>query len=203
MNALLHILRGFIILLAFALAGGPAWSGDTGKVKVKSAGGEVLVVFKRDGDRVKIEDGGGNLLLKGKPRDDGGRKYKGPYEDARYKITESDDGFKVKTETGSLLWKLKRYDRRITIADNDEGVMKDALRQTKPDKWVLEWDGQEQGKIKRYADKNKLKVKDKGGRELYVVKDQPLSPMYGVLLMTRIPREEAYVIMAEMWLRGW
>lgn len=190
-------------LLLFSLPSGLAWAAGGDKVKVKSVDGRVLVVFKRDGERVKIEDGTGNLLLKGKPRDDGGRKYKGPYGDAQVKVTGSDGGFKLKTERGGLLWKLRLRDKRISIANNNEGTLADELRHTKKDKWVLEWDGEPQGKVKRYPEKNKIKVKDKSGRELYQVRGQPLSPMYAVLLISRIPQEQAYVIMAEMWLRGW
>ena len=125
-----YILGGLLLPLALLLGADVAWAGGPDKIKIKTPDGAVLVVFKRNGETIKIEDGDGNLLLKGKPRDAGGRKYKGPYDDARYKVSDKDDGFKIKSEGGSLLWKIKRHERRITIADNNEGVMKDALRQT-------------------------------------------------------------------------
>lgn len=198
LQRLLAVLCGFLLLTAFS---GTTIAAE--KVKIKSADGNVVVVFKRDGERVKIEDGAGNLLLKGKPRDDGGRKYKGGFGETQIKVSEFDGGFKLKTERGSLLWKVKLRGKRIAIANNNQGVMADQLRRTKKDKWIVEWDGEAQGKVKRYTEKNKIKVKDKSGKERYQIKGQPLSPMYAVLLLPRISPEDAYVIMAEMWLRGW
>jgi hypothetical protein len=196
-------LRQLPLLPLLLCAAASANAADVQKLKIEAPDGRDVVVFKHRDGILKVEDGDRRLLLKAKPHGDGGRKYKGPRGGTVAKVTGTGQGFKVKTERGGLLWKVKRQGNRIKVAANEGNVMADELKRTGADKWVAERDGTPYGKVKRYPGRHRIKVKDAGGREQFRVKSGRLSPMFAVLLIPGIPREEAYIIMAEMWLRGW
>ena len=197
-NTTLSMLFG-ILILSLGSAPCPAVAAD--KVKVKSASGDLVAKFSRKDGRVRVRDGRGEVVLQGKPRK-GGRKYKDGLGRPLFKVKDTPGGFKLKAVRGGLLWKVRRKDRRIEIANNEEGFQAEVLRHKAADRWVLERDGETYGKVKRYPD-GRIKVKDAGGRVLYRLRGVSLSPAWGVLLIQGLPREEAYALMAEMWLRGW
>ncbi len=172
-------------------------------VEIEGADGAVLVKLAWDGERVKVKDAAGETLLKGKPRDDGGRKYKGSHGDVVAKVSGNDEAFKLKTERGGLLWKIKYYGERIKISPNEGNALAEVLRRKSEDKWVLERDGEAYGKVRFYGDTGDIKVKDAAGKLRYRVRGERLSPLYGVLLIPGMQAEEAFIIMAEIWLRGW
>jgi hypothetical protein len=203
MHTLTRLVPALAAVLLLLSAAAPARAEDDARLKIKHADGRELVVFKHAGDRLKIEDGTRLLLFKAKPRESGGRKYQGPQGDTQVKVSDTDGGFKLKGERGELLWKIKRDGPRIRIADNEDNLRPDELRQTGPDKWAVEREDRPLGKVKHYPERDRIKVKDAGGRELYRSDGVPLSPLFAVLLVERIPRDQAYIIMAEMWLRGW
>lgn len=172
-------------------------------LEIRDAQGKVLVKFTSDGQRVKVKDAAGADLLKAKPRDGGGRKYKDPHGALVAKVKGDERGFKLKTERGGLLWKVKYYGDKIKISASQDNVLPEELRRKGAQKWSIERDGQAYGKVRFYPKKGRTKVKDAGGETRYQVRNERFSPMAGVLLIPGMQREEAYVLMAEIWLRRW
>lgn len=172
-------------------------------LEVERDDGSVLIKLTRDGEQVKVKDAAGETLLKGKPRDDGGRKYKDRAGILVAKVSGDDGGFKLKTERGSLLWKIKYYGDRIKISAREDNEMADELRRKSDTKWALEQAHEEYAKVKYYPDERETKLKDAAGATLYRIRNENFSPLVGVLAIPGIPLDQAYVIMAEIWLRGW
>ncbi len=101
------------------------------------------------------------------------------------------------------MWKVKYYGDRIKISAKDDNALAEVLRRKSDDKWALERDGEAYGKVRFYRDTGDIKVKDAAGKLHYRVRGERLSPLYGVLLIPGMQVQEAYIIMAEIWLRGW
>ncbi len=173
-------------------------------VEIETADGSPLVKLTRDGGRVvKVKDAAGKLLLKGKPRQAGGRKYKDAHGGVVAKVSGDDQSFKLKTERGGLLWKIKHYGDRIKISANDDNLMPEVLHRKSTTKWSLERDGQAYAKLRYYPDKRESKLKDSSGKTRYRIRNEKFSPMLGLLHIPGMQQEQAYIIMAEIWLRGW
>lgn len=195
LRALLGVLIGLLLL-----ACGPLHAES---LEIERADGSVLVKLTWDGEKVKIKDASGEALIKGKPRDDGGRKYKDRAGILIAKVGPSEDGFKLKTERGGLLWKVKYYGDKIKVSAREDNEMADELRRKSATKWSLRRGGEDYAKVKYYPDDRETKLKDGEGNTLYRIRNENFSPLLGVLAIPAIPAEQAYVIMAEIWRRGW
>jgi hypothetical protein len=174
------------------------------KIKVKTANDQPVVEFKLRDDRVTIEvsTSGASRILRGETNEKDKRKYE--WEDGTRvaEVKPNDDGFKVRTPDGKLLWKVKTNPDKVKISNNEEN--------TNP--FELEWKGQDRvkvtlgqtelGKMKFYGDRQKVKVKDANERELFESNTNHASAAYGVLLLQTIPKTERYIIMAELLARG-
>ena len=172
-------------------------------LEVLNAEGQVLVKLTWDGERIKVKGADGQELLKGKPHDGGGRKYKDHYGMVAAKVSGDDESFKLKTETGGLLWKVKYKGDKIKISQREDNMLAEVLKRKGPEKWAIERDEKAYGKIKFYPEKRNTKVKDAQGETRYQINNERFSPMAGVLLIPGMRVEEAYIIMAEIWIRRW
>lgn len=198
MSALSRCHWPFLLLLLLGMQAAQAKS-----VQIELADGAPLVKLSWNGDEVKVKDPQGETLIKGKGRDAGGRKYKRTDGVVIAKVNGDDDSFKLKTESGALLWKVKNNGDKIKISANEDNAFADELKRKSPTKWELSRSGRAIGKVVHYPDRKVIKVKDADGTERYRVRGEPFSPLYGVLAINGIRDAEAFIIMAEMWLRGW
>ncbi len=172
-------------------------------LKILDEQGKLVVKLTRDGERIKVKDAANQELLKAKPRDGDGRKYKDHHGAVVAKISGDDEGFKLKTEHGSLIWKVRYKGDKIKISPRDDNILADVLKRKGAAKWALQRDGQTYAKLKYYPDKRKIKAKDEQNKTRFQIKNTGFSPALGVLLIPGIQPEEAYIIMAEIWVRGW
>lgn len=172
------------------------------KIKVKTPDGKEAVQFKIRGDDIKIEflsEGEQRVLrLKTDPR--GKRKYSLEGGQVAALVKAKDYGFKVFDTQDRLLWKVKIYEDKIKISDNEENKNPFELR---VGEGGLKVKGRVNiGKVNFYRDKGKIKVKDAWDREVLSSKTRRFSAMFGVLLLDMIPEAHRYIIMAEILLRG-
>ncbi len=188
-----------LLPLLFA-PGSPARAAET--ASVADADGTPLALIEHHAGRIQIAGPDGRALLTGKPRDDGGRKYKDEHGATFAKVKARDHGFKLETERGDLLWKVKTYGDRIKIANNEEGVLADQLRRRAADLWELERNDQVEGRIRLDPAQHRVEVTDAAGRLRWRIDGTAPSPAWGVLLID-MRAAEAYVLMAEIWARGW
>lgn len=172
----------------------------TGKVKIKTPDDATVVEIKFKGaDDAKIEFGG--KVLRAKNKDSGKRKYEQEGGPVVAEVKSGDDGFKVRTPDGKLLWKVKFSEDKIKISDNEENANPFELKMKDGDRVKITKNDSEIGEVKFYKDRQKVKVKA-GETEKYESNTDLYSGAYGVLLMDAIPEQERNIIIAELLMRG-
>jgi hypothetical protein len=167
----------------------------------KTEAGEDVVSITLAGDKVEISYGGSTQLV-GKNKS-GKRKYDKGGEVVV--VVKSDtDKFKLKDEAGKLLWKVKLKDDKVKISDTEEGDGDNTFSiKTKDDGFkVKRGEDKELGKVKFYPDDKRIKVKDAAGSEQFKASADKASAAWGVLLLSDIPEDLRFVIMAELASRG-
>lgn len=174
------------------------------QVKIKTPDDQLVVEFKLKDDRVTIEmvANGATRVLRGEPNEKDKRKYESENGGRVAEVKPSDDGFKIRTPDGNLLWKVKIAPDKVKVSNNEENN----------NPFELEWKGRERvkvtleqnelGEMKFDRDRQKVKVKDAGESEVFESNTERPSAAYGVLLLQTIPQPERYIIMAELLARG-
>ena len=165
--------------------------------------GAAMLVFETDRGGVSVRGPGGQPLLLGEEAGTDERDYRLPDGSALGSARGDGERFKLKRPDGALLWKVKRDGDRIKVSDNDQNADAAILRRRGAHKWELERDGESLGKIKQYPDTGKIKIKDYRNVTRHEIIDGPFTPAPLVLLLDPIPRDQAYAVLAEIWLRGW
>ncbi len=118
------------------------------------------------------------------------RKYEGNKEivEVKYK----DDGFKVRTADGKLLWKVKITDDKIKISDNEESKNPWEIKISESGKAKVKKEDKDIGKVKLNQSKKEIEASE------FVIKADKLSLAYGVLLINEIPERDKFIIMTEL-----
>lgn len=168
------------------------------KVKVKTPDDQTVVEVKIDADP-KIEFGG--RVLRGETKGDK-RKYtlEGGGQIAEVKVKDA-DGFKVRSNDGKLLWKVKIAADKIKISDNEENENAFEIKK-RDDGAKIERGDTKLGEVKFYKDRGKVKVKDADDKELFDSNTDKYAVAYGVLALTEIPEDLRYIIFAELLARN-
>jgi hypothetical protein len=141
-------------------------------------------------------------VLRGEANETDKRKYEWDDQGRVAEVKPNDDGFKVRTPDGNLLWKVKISADKIKISNNEENNNPFELKWKEADRVKVALGDTELGEMKYYSDRQKIKVKDANERELFESNTSHASAAYGVLLLQTIPETERYIIMAELLARG-
>lgn len=167
------------------------------KVKVKTPDERTVVEVKIDTDP-KIEYGG--KIVRSETKGDK-RKYsvEGGSQIAEVKASDA-DGFKVRTNDGKLLWKVKIADGKIKISDNEENQNAFEIKK-KDDGAKIERNESKLGELKFYTDRQKVKVKDANDVELFDSNTDKYLVAYGILALSEIPEDFRFIIFAELLAR--
>ena len=158
-------------------------------LEITQQGSDVIVSFVADGTRQS---------LRGQVRDNGKRKYSGSDGAVVIEVKSSDDGFKIRTAAGKLLWKIEKTPEKVKISDNEENrnpyelkVEDERIKVYAPAEHFL-------GEVKFHGDKQRIEVKDAGNHEVCRGAAMNVELFYGVALLDRVPPRERAVIMAEL-----
>ena len=116
-------------------------------------------------------------------------------------VKSNDNGFKLRTPDGTLLWKAKITDDKIKISDNEENENPFELKAREGNRTkVFGPDGNELGNVR--FDGAKIEVENAAGQTLATIPASKPSAAYGVLLCERIPKQEKDILIAEILARG-
>lgn len=147
---------------------------------------EIAKIEKNDTITIYI----GESLISSKIGSSGKRKYL--VNQTIIKIKRKDNGFKLKTESGDVLWKIKNKEGKLKIANNDE--MENAFKI------------KQKSKVKIYRNDNKVgsavlkdnlvKINTTQGNELNVSNVKAL--FAAVLGLEEIPLEQRLIILIEL-----
>lgn len=204
------LLRTSLLCAAALLTIAVSWAASAGPrmLSIKSANEATAsaVQITVDGGRIRVT-AGNEVVLTGDTKDGQKRRYTRPGGAfvAEVKMGEP-DGFKVRTQAGGLLWKIKIADAKTKVSDNEEnkggyemarkGVV---VRVSQSDRLLGTF---EFGPTVESGGSSATRVKDPNGKVLQVLEPAGSSLAAGVLLMEAVPREHRYLIMAELFARS-
>lgn len=165
----------------------------------RGASGEVVSIALSAGPRVEIAAGGTTTTLTGDSKDSGKRKY---YDSSGAQLVEvkpSDNGFKVRTPDGKLLWKVRISHDKIKVSDNEENQNAWSLKTGYPDKAkVLDPSEREIGEVRFAEGATPARVRTATGTDAFTIEGGGGSGAWGVLLMESVPPSHRAVIIAEL-----
>lgn len=199
MNPIVSLGVSMLLLLVGAAAHGAedVW---LSKIKVKTAEGREWVSFKTRAGLSKIEYPGAEL--KGKVNAGRDKVVYTLNGTKALKVKLKDRSFKLKSNEGALLYKVKYDDYKVRIADN-ENLDRPFVLKHKGHKVKVLRDERLLGEARMNEAGNKVKVKSADGRLVYQIKTDRLSAAYGVLLLDTIEAPYRFVIMAELIAMGY
>ncbi|HYC89522.1 MAG TPA: hypothetical protein VEO54_09955 [Thermoanaerobaculia bacterium] len=120
---------------------------------------------------------------------------------AGIEVKSNDNGFKLRTPDGKLLWKVKITEDKIKISDNEENQNPFELKAREGNRTKVFGPGeQELGNVR--FDGSKIEVENAAGQTLTTIPASKPSAAYGVLLCERIPKPEKDILIAEILARG-
>ena len=183
---------------------------ETEKIKFKTADDktEALVIKEHsDHETIEVNIDGQAFIMKARMNKPGVRKYKELIgTDEKSLIAEvkiKDDSFKLVDENDKLLWKVKFKGEKVKISDNEDNKNPFELKKSEDKVKVKDKNGKEIARVKYYSDNGKLKLKDMTGKELYISKSYTkLSGAIGVMAINEIPAKYRVVIAAELAKQG-
>jgi hypothetical protein len=167
------------------------------QIVVNSASGTPFVQVAQQGGDLSVTYADGTLI--GRVKDSGKRKY-AQNGSVVLEVKRSDDGFKVRTADGKLLWKIKIKDDKIKISDNEEN--KNPFELKIKDEKVKVYDPGERLLAEVKKDAGGVKVVDGAGTVLFKSATLRPEPYAGVAAIQSIPPRERAVIIAELATAG-
>lgn len=175
-------------------------------VTVRGAGGADVVTIGGSGGVVAIswEEWGQKHTLRGDPRDSGKRKYGIDSGPVAYEVKPGDDGgFKLRTEGGSLLWKVKVSGEKIKISNNEQNDQPFELKVREKGRFKVVAPGdRELGNVRFDEGASRVEVENAAGQKQFEIATSASSAGYGVLLLDKIPSAERFILLAELLRRG-
>lgn len=173
---------------------------DPNIVVVRSAGGSKSFTVVEKGNVIEILLPSGERLV-GEPAGEK-RKYRRASGGAPLcEVKPGENGFKLRTSDGKLLWKVKIDTDKIKVSDNEENQNPWSLKTKYDDKAkVVDASDKEIAEVRFYPDKTK--VKGAAGAELFECSSpRRRTASFGVLALERIPEEHRAILMAEILAR--
>ena len=120
-----------------------------------------------------------------------------------YEIKYKTDGFKLRTNSSELIYKVKLYDDKIKISDNEENLNPYEIKLNKADnKAKLIKSNKELAKLNFYPDRGEHKVKLNRGEEIQIRSKQYSSHLL-VQQISVIPEDQQHIIMDELKAKGY
>ncbi len=160
-------------------------------LKIKTAGKDVGEI-KLSANTINFEIEGTNY--KGKIKGEK-RKYKNESGIFLAEVKFKKDAFKLRTESAKLLWKIKIYDDKIKISDNEENKNPYQIKLS-GDKAKVKKNDIEIGRIKLNKEKGVVEISSE--TMSFTIESDKIKLAYGVLLIDEIPLTNRYIIMAEL-----
>jgi hypothetical protein len=179
------------------VASAPAPSAGAVTIRVHGGADVLLLQPAADGSiSLDFTEGGKKTHLVGKMSDPAKRKYRSG-ETVVFETKWDEDGFKLRTPTGSLLSKVKIKDDKIKVSDNEENANPFELKSREGDRIKVMGPGEKElGNVRATV------VEDTAEKKLFDITGRAGSAGYGVLLLDKIPAAQRYIILSELFAKG-
>lgn len=127
------------------------------------------------------------------------RKYYDTNDQVIYEVKYKSEGFKLRTPSSNLLWKIKLYDDKIKISDNEENLNPFEIKIISKHEAKLVKDGVEIGRIKYDAALGIQQIKDD---KVLTLKGK-YTPSLLVDMISEIPEIQGSIIKDELARKGY
>ncbi len=191
MNCLKHCWIVISLLSACTLIDS---NNSSGQYTIRSSSDAELATINISSDEIAVRDAEGQLVGVAKRADK--RKYYDPSNTMLYAVKFDDDGFKLRDRNEELIWKVKLYEDKLKIANNEE--MNNGYEvKLRDGKLKLERNEREIKSIRLSESTEWYEVEGK-----YKIQGFGLSLAPGILMISELKEREKYLIMAELAKRG-
>ena len=171
-------------------------------VNVKAMDGASVLQVKEQGAGLEsfVTISQKQLALSAQSKDTAHRSYK--LNGKEYDIKASDDGFKLKSSDGKLLWKIKYKEDKLKVSDNEENAHPYEIKRKAPERIGVERDEKELGKVLFDATTKAVSVKTADGNKLLQAPAEKISSFFALFLLEQIPAEERAILITEFAVRN-
>lgn len=162
-------------------------------VTIRDTAGAVLLTAQ-ESPQGEVALAVGSRQLKAVEKESGKRKYAIDGGAVAFEIKPGEgDDFKLRRADGSLRWKVKVADDKITVSDNEQNENPFELKLREGDRIKVVAPGE-----RRLGDVRGNTIENAAGAKLYTVEGPAGAAGYGVLLLDAIPIEERAILLAEL-----
>ncbi len=116
-----------------------------------------------------------------------------------YEIKFKDEGFKLRSPDGKLLWKMKIAEDKIKISDNEENTNPYELKLKEDNRCKVVRDEVELGNARWNAETKTMEIESEEGK--FTVSSPVFYSAFGVLLADELVLEQQLIIVAELLVR--
>jgi hypothetical protein len=191
MNYLKHCWIVIILLSACTVIDS---SNSSGQYVIRSASDSELATITISSDEITVSDEAGQLMGVAKRSDK--RKYYDPSNTMVYAVKYDDDGFKLRDHNEKLIWKVKLYEDKLKLANNEEMSNGYEIK-LRDGKLKLEHNEKEIKSIRLTESTDWYDVEG-----TYKIKGFGLSLAPGILMINDLSEREKFIIVAELAKRG-
>lgn len=130
------------------------------------------------------------------------KKYYNSNGDVVFEIKYKPDGFKLRTASSKLLWKIKLYEQKIKISDNEENLNPYEIKILNTHEAKLEKGNQVLGRTSYNTDKKEQVISTKNeATPVFINKSYSHSLL--VMKIPSIPEDQKQIIIDELILKGY
>lgn len=168
---------------------------ETNSLHILTRNGEELGSIRAEGTTQYLSLNGTSLtgVLKGVKR-----KYQRNNQVVAEVKSSDAEAFKLRNPDGSLRWKIKLYEDRVKISDNEENLNPYQIRTSEGKFKLKDAEGQEIGRIVQEGEQ----VLITSEQHQFMLK-APYRMSYGVLLIPEMPQQDQLILLAELQDRGY
>lgn len=171
-------------------------------LQINSVKGKRAIAFKvsTDAVEIRITNSEPTKVIQGKLYKGSKRLYEVAGKGVIDEVKGTEEGFKLRTPDGKLLWKIHLYPTKLKISDNEEDKNAYVL-ETKDGQVNIQLDERSIGTVTRNSP-GEVNAGNSDGKPSFVSHFSRLTVAPGIMLLDKIPEPEKYLIIAELLARG-
>ncbi|NER16539.1 hypothetical protein [Spongiivirga citrea] len=128
------------------------------------------------------------------------KKYYDSNNNVVYEVKYKNDAFKLRTVASTLLWKVKLYDDKVKISDNEENLNGYQIKVKGPLEAKLERNNENLARIGFDESSQTITINPASGEK--ITKASDYSPSWLVLSIDEIPKDQQEIIISELIEKG-
>ena len=170
------------------------------RIRIKAPDGKIIANLKIKGGDVKTEifSGPEPKILHTQQKAGNRRKIKMEGSGAIAEVTIDDNNFIVKDDNGAVLWDVKNQAGKVIISGKEGDTSPYTIESKGADEFSMMQGTTAIGQVIFDRTKGKAMVKDASGLLQYEITTTRFSSGYTVLLLSKMPEVQRYIILFEL-----